>query len=168
LNALYKPHIERLTAAQRLVDFDCGSAPLNRFLHAFALANQSAGSSATYLAMVGLRVAGYHSLVVDAASYDDAAERLAKGLPRHPIPVLVIARLAVDREFQGRGLGAALLCDATRRALAAAEVAGIRGVVVHAKNQQATAFYRHFGFAAFNRKPLTLYRLLKDIRARPF
>jgi GNAT superfamily N-acetyltransferase len=167
LSALDKPYIEKLAAGRRLVEFDCGSAPLNRFLHAFALANQNAGSSATYLAMVGLRVAGYHSLVVGTTSHD-ASGRLAKGLARHPIPVLVIARLAVDREFQGRGLGAALLRDAMRRALMAAEIAGIRGVVAHAKDERAVAFYRHFGFVAFNQNPLTIYRLLKDIRARSF
>lgn len=168
MSALDKLYIEKLAAGRRLVDFDCGSAPLNWFLHAFALANQNAGSSATYLALVGLRVAGYHSLVVGATSYDGAPDRLAKGLARHPIPVLVIARLAVDREFQGRGLGATLLRDAMRRALLAAEIAGIRGVVAHAKDAQVAAFYRHFGFVAFTRKPLTLHRLLKDIRARPF
>lgn len=166
MSAHDKPRIEKLTVAHRLVDFDCGSAPLNRFLQAFALPNQSAGSAATYLAMVGSRVVGYHSLVVGATRYDDAPARLAKGLARHPIPILVIARLAVDRAFQGRGLGAALLRDAMRRALSAAEIAGIRGVVVHAKDAQAAAFYRHFGFVAFEQKPLTLYRLLKDIRAR--
>lgn len=162
-----KPYIEKLTPAHAVEAFDCGSAPLNQFLQSFALINQYAGSSATYLAMVGTAVAGYHSLTVGAASYDDAPERLSKGMPRHPIPVMVIARLAVARRFQGRGLGAGLLADAMRRTLAASEIAGMRGVIVHAKDDRAAAFYERFGFTAFPEKPLTLYRLLKDIRARP-
>ena len=162
-----KPYIEKLTPAHAVEDFDCGSAPLNQFLQSFALINQYAGSSATYLAMVGTAVAGYHSLTVGAASYEDTPERLSKGMPRHPIPVMVIARLAVARRFQGRGLGAGLLADAMRRTLAASEIAGMRGVIVHAKDDRAAAFYERFGFTAFPEKPLTLYRLLKDIRARP-
>ena len=167
MNDTSKPRIEKLTPAHVVGDFDCGNAPLNRFLQAFALINQYAGSSATYLAMIGDAVAGYHSLTVGAASYGDAPERLAKGMPRHPIPVMVIARLAVDRRFQGRGLGAGLLADAMRRTLAASEIAGMRGVIVHAKDDHAAAFYKRFGFTAFPEKPFTLYRLLKDIRARP-
>ena len=162
-----KPRIEKLTLAHALADFDCGSAPLNRFLQSFALINQGMGSSATYLAMVADAVAGYHSLTVGAASYNDAPERLAKGLPRYSIPVMVIARLAVDRRFQGQGFGSALLRDAMRRTIAASDIAGMRGVIVHAKDEPAAAFYRRFGFTPFPERPLTLYRLLKDIRARP-
>ncbi len=162
-----KPFIEKLTPAHAVDDFDCGSGPLNSFLHSFALTNQYAGSSVTYLAMIGATIAGYYSLTVGAARYDDAPERLVKGMPRHPIPVMVIARLAVDRRFQRRGLGSGLLADAMRRTLAASEIAGMRGVIVHAKDDRAAAFYERFGFTAFPEKPLTLYRLLKDIKARP-
>jgi predicted N-acetyltransferase YhbS len=80
---------------------------------------------------------------------------------------MIIARLAVDHRFQGQGLGSLLLRDAMRRGLAAAEIAGMRGVIVHAKDQAAAGFYQSFGFVPFVDKPLTLYRLLKDIRARP-
>lgn len=162
-----KPRVEKLTAAHSLADFDCGVVALNRFLQTFALTNQNAGSSMTYLALVGNAVAGYHSLVVGETRYDDAPERLAEGLPRHPIPVMIIARLAVDLRIRGRGFGAALLRDAMRRTLAAAEIAGIRGVIVHAKDERAAAFYARFGFTPFPKRPLALYRLLKDIRARP-
>jgi GNAT superfamily N-acetyltransferase len=162
-----KTHVEKLALSHVLAEFDCSSAPLNRFLQSFALINQSAGSSATYVAIIGTAVAGYHSLTVGQANFDDAPERLAKGLPRHPIPVMIIARLAVDRRFQGQGLGSALLRDAFLRTLAAAEIAGIRGVIVHAKDERASAFYEHFGFTPFGEKSLTLYRLLKDIKARP-
>ncbi len=162
-----KPRVEKLNAEHSLADFDCGSPPLNRFLQAFALTNQKSGSSVTYIALIGSAVAGYYSLVVGEAAFDDAPERLAKGLPRHPIPVMIIARLAVDLRMQGRGFGAALLADAMRRTLAAADIAGIRGVIVHAKDARAAAFYGRFGFTPFPEMPLTLYRLLKDIRARP-
>lgn len=162
-----KPRVEKLTAAHSLADFDCGSEPLNRFLKSFALSNQNSGSSVTYVALVGSAVAGYFSLVVGEAAFDDAPERLAKGLPRYPIPVMIIARLAVDLRIRGRGFGAALLADAMRRTLAVADIAGIRGVVVHAKDAHAAEFYARFGFSPFPKKPLVLYRLLKDIRARP-
>lgn len=162
-----KPVIEKLAAVHAVEKFDCGNAALNKFLHSFALVNQSAGSSVTYLAMVGEAVVGYYSLTVGAAKYDDAPERLGKGMPRHPIPVMVIARLAVDRRFQGHGMGSGLLADAIRRTLAASEIAGIRGVIVHAKDEDAAAFYAKFGFTAYPEMPLTLYRLLKDIKARP-
>jgi GNAT superfamily N-acetyltransferase len=162
-----KPRVEKLTASHSLTVFDCGVPSLNRFLQSFALSNQNSGSSVTYLALAEFAVAGFYSLVVGEANFDDAPERLAKGLPRYPIPVMIIARLGVDRSFQGKGLGAALLRDAMRRTLSAAEIAGIRGVIVHAKDERAAAFYTRFGFAPFPQMPFVLYRLLKDIRARP-
>ncbi len=162
-----KPRVEKLSAAHHLGSFDCGNAALDRFLQVSALGNQSAGSSVTYVATIDGAVVGYHSLAAGAVRYDDAPDRLSKGLPRHPIPVMVIARLAVDRRYHRRGFGAALLRDAMWRTLAAADIAGIRGVVVHAKDDDAAVFYQSFGFAPFPAKPLTLYRLLKDIRARP-
>src|SRR3989304_21548 len=100
-----KPFIEKLTPAHAVEDFDCGSGPLNSFLHSFALTNQYAGSSVTYLAMIGAPMGGFYSPPGGGARYDEAPERLVKGMPRHPIPVMVMARLAVDRRFQRRGLG---------------------------------------------------------------
>ncbi len=159
-----KPHVEKLGAAHKLAEFDCGLAPLNHFLRQHALNCQRADSAQTYVAMIGETVAGYHSLAVGNILFDDAPERLTKGLPRHPVPVVVLARLAVDLRFRGLSLGSGLLRDALRRTQMVSEIAGVRGLVVHAKDDEAKAFYEHFGFASFVGKPLTLFRLLKDIR----
>ncbi|MGH6924912.1 MAG: GNAT family N-acetyltransferase [Propylenella sp.] len=160
-----KPEVAKLAPAHDLTSFDCGSEALNRFIKLYALQGQRAGISQTYVAASGAEIAGYYTLVVGQVAKDDAPERLAKGLPRHPVPVIILARLAVDRRWQGKGLGAALVADAMRRVLAAAEIAGVRAIVVHAKDETARRFYEHLGFVPFADKPLTLYRLLKDIRA---
>lgn len=160
-----KPKVKKLAAAHDPTSFDCGSESLNRFIKLHALSGQRAGSSQTYVASTGAEIAGYYSLVVGHVVHDEAPERLSKGLPRHPVPVIVLARLAVDQTWQGKGLGAALTVDAMRRVLQAADIAGIRAVVVHAKDDTAKRFYEHLGFVPFADRPLTLYRLLKDIRA---
>ena len=160
-----KPEVVKLGPAHDPTSFDCGSEPLNRFLKLHALQSQRAGISQTYVATTGPEIAGHHTLVVGHIAHDEAPERLAKGVPRHPIPAIVLARLAVDRTWQGKGLGAALVVDAMRRVLQAADIAGVRAMVVHAKDETAKRFYEHLGFERFPEKPLTLYRLLKDIRA---
>ena len=126
---------------------------------------QRASISQTYVAATEADIAGYYTLVVGHVTRDEAPERLAKGLPRHPVPVIILARLAVDQSWQGKGLGAALVVDAMRRVLQAADIAGVRAMVVQAKDETAQQFYEHLGFVRFPEKPLTLYRLLKDIRA---
>ena len=160
-----KPQVAKLSTAHDPSSFDCGSEPLNRFLKLHALQGQRAGISQTYLAVAGSEIAGYHTLVVGQIAHDEAPERLAKGIPRHPVPVIVLARLAVDRNWQGKGLGAALVVDAMRRVLQAAEIAGVRAVIVHATDEAAQRFYEHLGFKRFPEKPLTLFRILKDVRA---
>jgi predicted N-acetyltransferase YhbS len=160
-----KPQIEKLAPTHDPSTFDCGSEPLNRFLSLHALQSQRAGISQTYVATVGLDIIGYHTLVVGHVEHDEAPERLSKGIPRHPIPVIILARLAVNRGWQGKGVGAALVVDAMRRVLHAADIAGVRAIVVHAKDEVAQRFYEHLGFERFPQKQLTLYRLLKDIRA---
>ncbi|WP_407052115.1 GNAT family N-acetyltransferase [Methyloraptor flagellatus] len=145
--------------------FECAAAPLNTFLQKHALQSQAANAAQTYVAAVGDAVAGYYSLTVGQVVYEDAPERLAKGLARHPVPVMILARLAVDRTWTGRGLGAALLKDALLRTAAAADIAGIRAVVVHAKDEPARAFYAHFGFEGFPDEPLHLYLLMKTVKA---
>lgn len=100
------PRIEKLASQHAVADFDCGVSFLNRFLTNFALANQRAGSSQTYL-LIGQSVAGYYSLTVGDVAYADATDRLAKDLPRYPIPVMILARLAVDQNFKGQSLAPA-------------------------------------------------------------
>ena len=159
-----KPQIAKLTSAHDAAPFDCGSDALNRFIKLHALAGQRAGISQTYAAVTGSLIVGYHTLVVGDVTHDEAPERLAKGIPRHPVPVIILARLGVDRSWQGRKLGAALVADAMRRVLQAAEIAGVRAMLVHAKDEIAQRFYEHLGFVRFPEKPLVLYRVLKDIR----
>lgn len=157
--------IEKLERTHAVDDFDCGRDPLNRFLIRYAFQNQQAGASLTYLALADDQVAGYYTLAVGQVDYEDAPERLKKGLARHPVPIMLLARLAVSRHWQGRGLGAGLLKDAMVRTLRAAEIAGIRAFVVHAKDDDAKAFYERFDFVPSPTDPYHLFRLLKDIRA---
>ena len=157
--------IEPLAASHALEDFDCGNAGLNRFLSRHALNNQRAHGSRTYVALRGEQVVGFHTLVVGSVTPAEAPERLSRGMARYPLPLMVLARLAVSRSEQGRGLGAGLLKDAIQRTLAAAEIAGIRALAVHAKDEVAAGFYTHFGFIPSPTDPLHLFVLFKDLRA---
>ncbi|SRR5579883_3356615 len=160
-----RPTLAKLDFAHDATGFDCGNDALNRFIKVHALQGQRANVSRTYVALTDDgAIVGYHTLVVGSVVHDEAPERLKKGIPRHPVPVIILARLAVDNSWQGRGLGAALVTDAMRRILQAADIAGVRGMLVHAKDAAARAFYEHLGFEAFPGSPLILYRLLKDIQ----
>lgn len=158
--------IAKLAAGHPVAVFDCRRPALNTFLVRHALVNQTMGGAQTY---VGLHddgiIVGYYSLVVGEVEHAGAPEPLAKGLARHPIPVMVLARLATATAWQGKGIGAGLLKNALRRTVNAADIAGIRAVVVHAKDEPAEAFYRHFGFSSWPDRPLQLYLLLKDVRS---
>ena len=160
-----KPQIAKLNKIHTVDNFDCGADPLNIYLKRFALPNQNAGGAQTYVAELGDRVVGYYSLSAAQVEYAEAPGRLAKGMARHPISVILIARLTVDRGWQGKGLGAALLVDALRRILTAADIIGVRAVMVHAKDEGARRFYEHFDFVPSPTDPYHLFRLLKDIRA---
>jgi GNAT superfamily N-acetyltransferase len=157
--------IEKLARHHGVDEFDCGEDSLNRFLIRFAWTSQQASASQTYVGLAEETVIGFYTLTVGAVTFEGAPARLVKGLARHPVPVMVLARMAVQQGWQGRGVGAGLVKDAMLRTLAAADIAGIRAVVVHAKNENARYFYEHLGFEAFTEVPLTLYRLMKDIRA---
>lgn len=160
-----KPNVAKLAAEHDPASFDCGNDALNRFIRQYALQGQRAGISQTYVAEIEKRIVGFHTLVVGEVIHSEAPERLAKGLPHFPIPVIILARLAVDTSWKGKGLGSALVLDAMLRILNAADIAGVRAMVVHAKDDDAKRFYEHLGFLSFPGKMLTLYRLLKDIRA---
>jgi len=157
--------VEKLRRDHVLEGFDCGKEPLNRFLIRNALQNQQANASQTYVLITTDRVIGYHTLVVGEVAFATAPERLTKGLARHSVPIMLLARLAVSRECQRRGIGQALLKDALLRTLQAANIAGIRAFAVHAKDDEARAFYRHFDFIESPSDPMHLFLLLKDIRA---
>jgi GNAT superfamily N-acetyltransferase len=156
--------IEKLGPKHSLDGFDCGREELNRFLTRVALLNQQAGAAQTYVAVSGESVVGYYSLAVGEVACDDAPDRLRKGLARHPVPIMLLARLAVANACQGHGLGAGLLKDAMRRTLQAADIAGIRAFAVHAIDETARRFYEHFGFIPSPTDPLHLLLLIKDIR----
>jgi len=158
--------IEKLRRSHAVDEFDCGREALNRFLARYALQNQQAGASQTYIALAGETVAAYYTLVVGQVEYAAAPERLTKGLARHPVPLMLLARLAVAASWQSKGVGAGLLKDAMQRTLQAADIAGIRAFAVHATDDEARAFYGHFGFSPFPSDPYHLFRLLKDIRSR--
>jgi predicted N-acetyltransferase YhbS len=144
--------------------FDCGRALLNVWLRRYAFQNQRAHAVRTYVVCrKGERdVLGYYSLAVGAVDHAASPARVRKGLARHPIPVMVLARLAVDVRHQGKGIGRGLLKDAVLRTLQAAEIAGIRAIFVHAKDELARAFYERFGFEPSPIHPLQLMLLIKD------
>ncbi len=156
--------VEKLTREHPTEEFSCGQEALDRFLHRFALTNQQANASQTYVALAGAHVCGYYTLVVGAVACDDAPERLTKGLARHPVPLMLLARLAVHSGWLGQNLGAGLLKDAMQRTLQAADIAGIRALAVQAKDEAARAFYTHFDFVPSPTDPLHLFVLLKDVR----
>lgn len=156
--------IEKLRRDHRVDGFDCGNEPLNRFLVRFALQSQLANSSQTYLALSNDDIIGFYTLVFGDVAYDEAPERLRKGVARHPIPLMILARLAVARAWTGQRIGSGLLKDALARTVAAAEIAGLRAFAVHAKDDEARAFYEHFDFIASPSDPMHLFVLLKDVR----
>jgi GNAT superfamily N-acetyltransferase len=157
-------HIAKLQRTHNLDTFDCGREPLNRFLVRYAFPNQQAGASQTYVALGDEEVVGYYTLVVGQVEYTEAPERLTKGLARHRVPIMLLARLAIVTSWQGKGLGSGLLKDAMVRTLQAADIAGIRAFAVHAKDDNARSFYERFDFIASPSDPYHLFRLLKDIR----
>jgi GNAT superfamily N-acetyltransferase len=156
--------VEKLRRDHAVEDFDCGREELNRYLVRYALLNQQAGAAQTYVGIVDEVVVGYHTLAVGHVTLEDAPGRLTKGLARHPVPIMLLARLATDRRWQSQGVGKALLRDAMLRTLQAAEIAGIRALAVHAKDEEARRFYEHFDFVPSPSDPMHLFVLLKDVR----
>lgn len=156
--------VHKLSEAAITDSFDCGQEELNRFLKRFALPNQAANAAQTYVACRENRVVGYYSLAVGSVLQEQSPKRTVKGLARHPVPVMILARLAVDRSEQRAGIGRALLKDALLRTAQAADIAGIRALVVHAKNEEARRWYEGFDFEASPTDPLHLFLLLKDLK----
>jgi ribosomal protein S18 acetylase RimI-like enzyme len=154
-----------LAATDPVSAFDCGVEALNRFLQKHALQTQRGEGARTYVSLCEGLIAGYYTLAYGSVEPEAAPPRVTKGLARHPIPVMLLARLAVDRRFQGRNLGRELLRDALIRTLAAADIAGLRAMIVDAKNEPARRFYQRYGFESFPGDSLRLALLVKDARA---
>jgi GNAT superfamily N-acetyltransferase len=154
-----------LTKEHDRKSFDCGVEALNEYLRKYALQNQKKHISRTYVSTVGNKIVGYYSLAYGHVTPQETPHNISAGLPRYPIPVLLLARLAVDKTFHGKGLGASLLRDVLVKAPAAAEIAALRAVVVDAKDETAKAFYERFGFSSSPANPYHLFMMIDDIRA---
>ena len=156
-----------LTETHDTDDFDCGEEPLNTFLKRHALQNQQNNSSRTFVSCRNgtSGVVGYYSLCAASVEYDQTPERIRKGLARHEVPLILLARLAVDRNCQGQGLGVSLLLDAFGRFLRTQETIGARALLAHAKGETAKAFYEKWGFISTEGLPLHLYILTKNVKA---
>ena len=154
----------QLTADHDLSDFGCGNGELDRWLSEHALASQRADLARTYLVLNGDSVVAFVSLTTGSIRADVAPKRHTRGMPRYPIPTILIARLAVDRRHQRQRLGSRLLAEALRLAVAASDAAAARLVVVDAIDDDAAAFYRRWGIIDVPENPQRLFRKISDIR----
>lgn len=146
---------EKLRAGHDLSEFESGEPSLDDWLRRRALQNEESGASRSYVVCSGERVVGYYALAVGAVTHAEAPSRVRRNMP-DPVPVMIIGRLAVHKEFQGRKIGPALLRDAILRTLKAAEIAGIRAILVHAISERARQFYAKCGFVPSPIEPMTL------------
>ncbi len=152
-----------LDSTHDISTFECGDAALDEWLGRRALRNQRDGSSRTWVATNGSRVVAFYASSTAVLARTDATKRAARNQP-DPLPAMLLGRLAVDGEHQGQGLAAALLKHFMLKAIEVAEITGLRLVLVHAKDEKAASFYRHFGFESSPIDDLTLILLLKDLR----
>ncbi len=153
---------QRLTSDHDVSAFDSGVPELDTWLRRRALPNEANRASRTFVITEGTRVIGYYALATGAVAHRMATGRVRRNMPE-PIPVMVLARLTVDRQHQGTGLGAALLRDALLRTLQVGEIAGIRAVLLHAVSEDAGRFYLHHGFAESPVDPMTMMIALADV-----
>ena len=154
---------ERLEPHHLLESFDCGIHSLNDWLKRRARMNEREGASRSYVVCAGQEVVGYYCLAAGSVCCLDVPGRVRRNMP-DPLPVMVIGRLAIHREWQGQGLGRALLRDAALRTLSAAEVAGVRAILVHALSEEAKRFYIRWGFMESPTNPMTLVITLQDVK----
>ena len=153
-----------LDTSHRLEAFDCGKSALTDWLLRHANQAQSSVSAITFVVCDEERVAGYFSLTVGQIDTLEAPERIRSGMGQYPIPLAILARLAIDLDYQKRRLGFSLLQDAISRTVAIAEQAGIRALLTHPIDAEADAFYRRFGFEPTPAHERQLILLLKDAR----
>jgi GNAT superfamily N-acetyltransferase len=146
---------EKLRPDHDLSEFECDEPSLDHWLRQRALQNEERGASRTYVVCAGQQVVGFYALAVGAVAHAEAPGRVRRNMP-DPVPVMIIGRLAVHRDFQGRRIGPGLLRDAVLRTLQAADIAGVRAILVHAISEQARRFYEDCGFITSPMDPMTL------------
>lgn len=156
--------IAALTRDHELGRFDSGAPELDDWLRRFAFVAGAAGTARTYVLAEAQRVLGYYALTPGSVDRLDLPERHARGMPAHPIGVILLARLAVDRTLQGQGYGRALVADAAVRTLQAGDLVGARAMLVHARDEEAAGFYERLGFTRSPSDDLHLLVLIKDLR----
>lgn len=159
----YSP-VRKLLATDQVEAFDCGQSSLNQVLQRYALVKQKANSAQTYVCCHGDVVVGFYSLAVGSVDPEAAPSRVMRGPARHTVPVMILARLAVDKEHQHKGLGQALLKDALLRTAQAADIAGIRCLLVDAKDDAARQWYESWEFEPSPTDPYHLFLMLKDLK----
>ena len=154
-----------LVTTHRLDDFACGEAALDEWLKRRALANQLSGASRTFVVANSEQcVIGYYAIAAGAVSHHAATSAVRRNMP-DPVPVMVLARLAVDHRAHGLKLGGAMLQDAVNRTVTVAQNAGVRALLVHALHDRAKDFYAHYGFQASPLHPMTLMLRLNSFKA---
>ena len=161
----YEP-VRKLAASDVVDSFDRGQSALNQFLQRFAIANQKSNSAQTYVSCHSGSVVGFYSLAEGSVERSKAAPRVTKGIPQHPVSVMIVARLAVDFQHQGAGPVKALLQNALLRNAQAADIAGIRALLRHDKDEPARQYYLNWEFEPSPPDPFHLFILLKDIKAK--
>jgi predicted N-acetyltransferase YhbS len=155
---------EPLAPHHRIDEFACGEPPLDEWLKRRALANQTSGASRTFVACESGVVVAYYALASSAVTVASAPGKFRRNMP-DPIPVVVLGRLAVAQSHHGKGIGGALVQDAARRVVSAADAIGIRGLIVHALSESAASFYVRLGFDPSPLSAMTLMVTLADLRA---
>jgi GNAT superfamily N-acetyltransferase len=155
----------KLAAQDDVETFNCGQLDLDDWLRRFAFVNQRAGMATVFVTLFEDKVVGYYALATGGIDKEKTPDRVARGQPAYPIPIILLARLAVDSSAQGKGLGRALLKDALSRVAAAADEIGVRALLIHAKDEHAKAFYMQCAeFEPSPTDPLHLFLLMKDLR----
>jgi GNAT superfamily N-acetyltransferase len=154
---------QKLSSEHTISDFECGEPALDEWFRRRALQNQESGASRTYVICAGRRIVGYYALAVGSVAHTGATGKVKRNMP-DPVPVMVLGRLAVHKDCQGKGIGVALLRDAILRTMQAADIAGIRAILVHAISEGARTFYGRCGFHSTPLDPMTLMITLDEAR----
>jgi len=157
--------IERIAKEHDRASFDCGKPSLNEYLRKYARQNEEKHASRTYVAVEpgARKIIGYYAISSGSIAYKQLPPQHGKGLGKYPVPVVVLARLAVDSAYKGKGIGSCLVADALRRALSVSEQIGVRAVVVDALDAEARDFYRHMGFLELTDDPLHLFLPIETV-----